>query len=292
MDRFLQNIKKDFKSYFFITFGALLVALAIVCFFDPNKIAAGGVMGISIIVNHFFPVLSVGILMLVMNIALFIVAFIFIGGNFGGKSIYSALMLSFMTEVLSRVFGNNLALTNDLMLASIFGTLLGGIGLGMVFNQNASTGGTDILAKILNKYFHIDMGKSLMAIDFIVTLGCAYTFGANVGMFALLCVIMNGFVIDGFIDGMNVCKQVMVVSAKNNEISKFIMDELDRGCTLLEGKGAFSGKNTYILYTVLNRKEFIKLKNYIKDVDKRAFITVTDSHEVLGEGFKDIFGEG
>ena len=289
MVNFFENVKKDFKSYVLITLGALLVALSIVCFFDPNNLAAGGVMGISIIINHFFPILSVGILMLVMNVVLFIIAFIVIGGNFGGKSIYSAVMLSAMTEVISRIFGKSLMITNDLMLASIFGTLLGGIGLAIVFNQNASTGGTDILAKILNKFFHLDMGKSLLAVDFIVTLGCAATFGANVGMFALLCVIMNGFVIDGFIDGMNVCKQIMVVSSKNNEISKFIMDELDRGCTLLEGKGAFSGKNTYILYTVLNRKEFIKLKNFIKSVDKRAFITVTDSHEVLGEGFKDMF---
>ena len=114
-------------------------------------------------------------------------------------------------------------------------------------------------------------------------------------MWKLVCmqfyVVMNGFIIDSVIEGLNMCKQIMVISLKNNEISMFIMQDLDRGCTILEGKGAFSGNSTHILFAVLNRKEFIKLKNYIKEVDNNAFITVSDTHEVLGNGFKDIFGE-
>jgi uncharacterized membrane-anchored protein YitT (DUF2179 family) len=282
---------KKVKEYVLITIGVLLVALSIECFLAPNKIAAGGITGIAIIINNFFPSLSIGILMLVMNIILFIVAFIFIGSKFGAKTIYSSLSLSGIIWILEALYPNKLVVTNNLFLASIFGVFISGIGMGIVFNQNASTGGTDILAKILNKFVHLDIGKALLLVDFVVTIFAGATFGAEIGMYAIICVVMNGFVIDSVIEGLNVCKQIMVISLKNKEISKFIMEDLDRGCTILEGKGAFSGNSTHILYAVLNRKEFIKLKNYIKEVDKNAFITVSDAHEVLGNGFKDIFGE-
>ena len=282
---------KKFKEYVLITIGITLLALSIECFLAPNKIAAGGITGIAIIINNFSPNISIGILMLIMNIVLFIVAFIFIGSKFGAKTIYSSLSLSAIIWIMEKFYPNQFVITNNLFLASIFGTLISGIGMGIVFNQNASTGGTDILAKILNKFIHLDIGKALLSVDVIVSIFAGATFGAEIGMYAILCVIMNGFVIDSVIEGLNVCKQVMFISSKTNEISKFIMEDIQRGCTILEGKGAFSGNSTHILYAVLGRKEFIKLKNYIKEVDKNAFITVSDAHEVLGNGFKNIFGE-
>jgi len=282
---------KKFKEYAFITIGVLLVSLSIECFLAPNKIAAGGITGIAIIINNYSPSLSIGILMLIMNIILFIVAFIFIGSKFGAKTIYSSLSLSAIIWILEEFYPGQLIITNNLFLASVFGVFISGIGMAIVFNQNASTGGTDILAKIIHKFLHLDIGKSLLLVDFVVTIFAGATFGAEIGMYAILCVVMNGFVIDTVIEGLNVCKQVMVISLKNSEISKFIMEDLDRGCTILEGKGAFSGDSTHILYAVLSTREFIKLKNYIKEVDGNAFITVSDAHEVLGNGFKDMFGE-
>jgi len=282
---------KRFRDYFLITVGFLLVAFSLELFLVPNKIAAGGVSGIAIIINSIFPALDVGLLMLGMNVILFIVAFIVIGNKFGGKSIYASLGLSGSIWLMDKLEVSKFVLTSDLLLASIFGTLLSGIGMAMVFNQNASTGGTDIIAKILNKFFHLDIGKSLLAVDLIVTILAGVTFGANVAMYALLCVIMNGFVIDNVIEGFNTCKEIMVISTKTSEISKFIIDELERGCTIFNGKGGYSAKNTDILYTVLHRKQFIKLKKFIKEVDSRAFITVSEAHEVLGEGFKDMLGD-
>lgn len=163
--------------------------------------------------------------------------------------------------------------------------------MGIVFNQNASTGGTDILAKIGSKFIDVPIGKSLLAVDFIITLFSAISFGIEIGMYSLLSVLLNGFVIDMVIEGLNICKQIMVISEKNDVISKFIIEELERGCTILKGIGGYTGKNTYVLYTVLSRREFIKLKEYIKEIDNKAFITVGDVHEVLGEGFKDMVGE-
>ena len=282
---------KKIKEYILITIGVLLVAFSIEAFLAPNKIAAGGVTGIAIIVNNYVPVLSVGMMMLGMNIILFIVAFIAIGGKFGGKTIYASLSLSGGIWFLEKFYPNQFVITNNLLLASIFGTLISGIGMGIVFNQNASTGGTDILAKILNKFVHTDIGKSLLAVDFIVTISAGATFGADIGMYAILCVIMNGFVIDYVIAGLNVCKEIFIISSKNDIIRDFIVKDLDRGCTMIAGKGGYSGEESFILYAVLGRKEFIRLREYIRDVDKDAFITVSDTHEVLGNGFKDIVGD-
>lgn len=279
---------KTVKEYVFITIGVLLVALSIEFFLAPNKIAAGGVTGIAIIVNSYIPKFKIGLVVLIMNIILLIIGFIGIGNKFGAKTIYSSLMLSAIIWMMDRVVTPNMTITTDQLLASIFGTLFSGIGLGIVFNQNASTGGTDILAKILNKFIHVDIGKSLLAVDFIVTLFAGISFGAEAGMYALLSVIINGFVIDTVIEGLNISRQIFVISEKNDLISKFIIEDLERGCTILHGRGGYSKEDTYILYTVLGRKEFIKLKGYIKEVDVKAFISITHAHEVLGEGFKDI----
>lgn len=282
---------KKAKEYIYITIGFIIVALAGQLFLIPNNIAAGGVMGIAIIINHFIPILSVGLLMFILNIILLIIAFAKIGGKFGFKTIYASLGLSGSIWIFENLLPFKIALTDDLLLAAIFGTLFSGIGMGIVFNQNASTGGTDIIAKILNKVTHFDIGKSLLIVDFIVTLFAALTFNLEIGMYSLLSVIVNGFVIDSVIEGFNLCKQVLIISTKNDIINTFIIDELDRSSTLIQCLGGYTKKETYILYTVLNRKEFVKLRNYIKEVDSCAFITVSDAREVLGEGFKDIVSE-
>lgn len=283
---------KKIKEYTLITFGVLILAFATRLFLSPHNIAGGGVLGIAIVVKSVFfnnvSFVTLGLLMLIMNVFLFIIAFIVIGGRFGAKTIYSSVSLAGAIWILEKVIEPSYVLTNNLMLATIFGTLLSGVGMGIVFNQNASTGGTDILAKIVNKFFHFDIGKSLLMVDFLVTVSAGIAFGADIGMYSLLSVMINGFVIDSVIEGLNMCKEVLVISPKNEQISEYVINELGRGCTIFEGKGGYSGKKTNILYTVLNRREFIKLREHIKEVDSRAFITVSETREVLGEGFKDI----
>lgn len=269
-----------------------MVAVATNFLLAPNKVAAGGVIGLAIIINSFFPFLDIGFLSLIMNGILFIIAFIFIGSKFGGKTIYASVSLSGLIWILNKtVTSSNIPITHDLFLASIFGTIISGIGMGIVFNQNASTGGTDIIAKIVSRFINAPIGKSLLAVDFVITLFSALSFGIEIGMYSLLSVLFNGFVIDIIIEGLNVCKQIMVISPKNDSIRKFIINELERGCTIFTAKGGYTGNDTFILYTVLSRREFIRLKEFIKEVDKEAFITVGDVHEVLGEGFKNIAGE-
>ena len=271
--------RESIKEFALITIGIFLVAISVVYFFEPNNIAAGGITGLAIVINHYIPFISIGPLVLMMDAILFIVALIVLGAKFGAKTIYSSFLLSTSMWIMQTFIPINI--TNDLILATIFGTLISAVGMAIVFNANASTGGTDIIAKILNKFFHIEIGKSLLIVDFLVTLLGAVTFGINIGLYGLLAVIINGVVIDGF----KTKSEITIISEKNKEISKFILDDLERGCTFIKGIGGFTGKDTSILYTVLDRNEFIKLKNKIKEIDKNAFITVGEVHEVMGEGF-------
>lgn len=278
--------KGNLKDFTLITIGILLVAISVVYFFEPNNIAAGGITGLAIVINHYLPFISIGPLVLIMDAILFMIALIVIGAKFGAKTIYCSLLLSSSMWVMQTFMQFNV--TNDLILATIFGTLISAGGMAIVFNANASTGGTDIIAKILNKFFHFNIGKSLLMVDFLVTLLGAITFGINIGLYGLLSVIINGVIIDKIIAGFKVKIEITIISHKNDEISKYILNDLERGCTFIKGIGAFTGKDTALLYTVLDRREFIKLKNYISNIDKRAFITVGEVHEVMGEGFKGI----
>jgi uncharacterized membrane-anchored protein YitT (DUF2179 family) len=276
------------KQYAIITIGIIIVALSLHLFLIPNDIAAGGVMGIAMVINKYIHILDVGQLMLIMNIILFIIAFIVLGTGFGVKTIYSSLGLSGSIWALERLYPVKAPLTSDLLLAAVMGTIISGLGMAIIFNQNASTGGTDIIAKILNRYVHMDIGKSLLITDFVVTFFAALTFGVEKGMYALLAVISNGFIIDYAIAGFNIVMQAFVMTTRADVISEYILNELGRGVTFFTGQGGYSGNELKIIYTVLSRKEFIRLRGFIKTVDSKAFITVSDAHEVLGEGFKMI----
>lgn len=281
-------MKKTIRDYLVITFGIILVAAGLYFFLMPNNLATGGVNGLGIIISSYTG-MPVGALMMIMNIVLFIIAFVVIGPNFGAKTIYASLGLSGFVWLLEKIYPKVKPLAgNDLMLELICGILISGVGMGIVFNQNASTGGTDVIAKIINKFFHINMGKAILLSDFLITLFAGITFGTRLGLYALLGVIINSFVIDNVIEGVNVCKNVVIISSEGDTIKKFIIDELERGATVYSAKGAYSGNEKEVITTVVSRKEFIKLRDYIKDIDSLAFITVNNVHEAFGEGFKNL----
>lgn len=277
------------KDYIVITLGFVIIAIAIKFFLAPNKIANGGITGVAIIINYFIPKLSVGLLMVILNGVLFVLAFSVIDGTFGARTVYASMGLSVLLTILDKFIPPTVAATDDLLLATLFGTVIIGIGMGIVFNRNASTGGTDIFAKMLTKFKNLDIGKALLIVDLIIAVISGFTFSAEIGMYGILSVILMGVIIDFVIEGLNACKSIIVITSKNDEVNKFIMEELNRGCTMIQGKGAYSGQNKEILYTVLDRKQFITLKTYIKEIDPKAFIIVSEAREVLGEGFKNIF---
>lgn len=279
-----EKFLEELKNYGIITFGVILVAIALVYFYAPNNLAAGGLSGVALIVNHLIPGITIGGMLFVGNAILYIIAFLIIGPEFGFKTIYASFGLSAIIWFMEKFFSPQ-AITNDLMLATIFGTILVAVGMAIVFNANASTGGTDIIAKILNKYTTFNIGISLLMVDFLVTILAGLIFGLDTGFYALLCVLVNGPMIDKLIAMFNAKKQITVVSDKNNEISTYIKNSLERGCTHLKSANTSEGQNRDIIYTVLEKKEMSKLKEFIQSIDKDAFVTVAHIEEVTGKGF-------
>jgi uncharacterized membrane-anchored protein YitT (DUF2179 family) len=280
-------LKKKIKEFMIITLGFILVSIAVEYFYVPVHINGGGITGIAIVINHNIPSLPIGMLMMVMNVVLFIIGFRFIGSNFGAKTIYASFGMS-GTIWLIEIFANPHALTNDVLLSAIIGTLLVGTGLGIVFSQNASTGGTDIIAKILNKYFHLDLGKAMQTVDICVVVLTGITFGIATALYAVVCVFLNGILIDKVIEGFTSLKAVMVFSNNSENIQEYIINEIDRGCTSFEGKGGFTNNKNSVIYSVMDRTQLIKLRTYIKKNYPESFIIVNDAHEVLGKGFQNI----
>ncbi|WP_454052959.1 YitT family protein [Clostridium sp. Marseille-Q7071] len=284
----MNNKKKLLKEFIFITIGLIFLASGLYFFLMQNKIAAGGVSGLAIIINNYIPMLNVGIIMLGLDAILYIIGFIFIGASFGVKSIYCSLTLAGLISTFEIFIPMKGPIANDIFLNLVFGILISAIGMAIVFNQNASTGGTDIIAKILNKYLHIDIGKGLLITDFIITVLAIAAFGPLIGMYSLLGVIINGFTIDYVIGGFNVIKKIEIVSEKGLEIQRFIIEDLERGATLYDAKGAYTLEKKEIITTVLGKKEFLRLKNFIKEIDPKAFIITYHVHEILGNGFTDL----
>ncbi len=278
---------KKFKDFLLLNLGLLLVAIGIYYFLVPNNLAAGGVSGLAMVITQYLPSIPIGLLMLGMNFVLFILAFFLIGREFAVKTVYSSFALSGMIWLLELVYPmTQPILTDDLFIQLIFGILISAIGMAIVFNMNGSTGGTDIIAKIFNKYFQLPIGKGLLAADFFITLFAAITFGPKIGMYAILGVMLNGFAIDLVIEGFNIVKQLVIITSRTEDVKKFIIDELGRGATVYAAKGAYSGDEKEVITTIVSQKEFIRLKNYVKSIDPEAFITVSNVHEALGEGFK------
>lgn len=279
---------KAFKDYLIITLGVFLVAAGIYFFMIPNEIAGGGINGLAIVINSYFPSIPIGIIMLIIDCILYVVAFIVIGPEFGGKTIFSSLLLSFTIFILEKFVPLKNTLTGDMFMEMLFGIITSAVGMAIIFEKDGSTGGTDIIAKILNKYFHINMGKGILMVDLIVVLLALNAFGLRKALYALFAVILNGIVIDKAIEGLNTYKEVRIISPKLEEIESFILNKLERGATVYKAKGSYSNSQVEVLWTIVDRREFVELKKFIKEVDPKAFLSVSESYEILGEGFEKL----
>ena len=276
---------KKIKEYALTTLGIVLTAIALEYFFFPNDIAAGGVSGIALVINGVTG-WNISIMVFILNIILFILAFVVLGKGFGGKSLYATVILSVVMEIIEKVF-NPVMLTENMFLASFFGSALLAMGSAIVFHQGASTGGTSILAAIISKFTSLGVGTSLLLNDSIICLLAINVFGIDKGLFGFFSLILIGLLIDKFIDGFNTCKQVFIITSKAEMVVNFINKDIDRGCTVLNGKGGYTDSEVKIVYTVLSSNQFITLKSFIKENNPEAFITVNDSKEVLGLGFNN-----
>ena len=276
---------KKIREYALTTLGIVLTAIGLEYFLFPNDIAAGGVSGIALVINGITG-WNISIMVFILNIILFIVAFVVLGKGFGGKSLYATVILSVVMEIIEKVF-NPVMLTENMFLASFFGSALLAMGSAIVFHQGASTGGTSILAAIISKFTPLGVGTALLLNDSIICLLAINVFGIDKGLFGFFSLILIGLLIDKFIDGFNTCKQVFIITSKAEMVVNFINKDINRGCTVLNGKGGYTDSEVKIVYTVLSSNQFITLKSFIKENNPEAFITVNDSKEVLGLGFNN-----
>lgn len=280
------NLSKQYtKRLIMVSLGVFILTIGLHMFLIPANLAVGGTSGLGMIMSYYFPNIPVGALIGIFNIVLLIISFIVIGKEFGGLTIYSSLILSGYLLLFEWFFPITEPIVPDLFINLMFGILISGVGMGVVFNQNASTGGTDILAKILNIFFHIDIGKALLLVDFLVVVMAAVTFGLEIGLYALLGVILNSIIIDNMIAGFTRRVSIMIISNELDTINDFLQQKISRGGTILQAVGAYTGNDKPVLYTVISRKEFIQLRTYVRKVDPNAFMIVSYIHEVEGEGF-------
>lgn len=272
-------------QFLLINIGLGIMALGLHVFLIPADLAVGGVTGLAMVIQNFLPSINLGFLMIGFNIILFTLGFLLIGREFGGLTIYCSFALSGIIGMFEWIIPLQEPIVEDIILNLVFGIVIQGIGMALVFYQNASTGGTDIIAKIINKFTSIDIGKSLFMSDALITLMAGITFGLTLGLYAFIGILINGLIIDRVIAGFDEKIQVMIISEQHKPINHFILEELGRGSTFFSGIGGFSNENKHIINCILSRKEYLRLKHYVAINDPHAFISMSFVHEVLGEGF-------
>lgn len=291
------------KDYLWIIIGSFITAASINVFLVPYKIAAGGVSGIATVVYYLsegrFPV---GITMLALNVPLFLVGMRLIGRKFILRTLISTILLSVFidtTEPISSYFVEHYLVklsetpsSPDLLLYAIFGGFLMGAGLGLVFKSGATTGGSDLAARIVNHFFpHFTMGQILLFIDACVIAFAAIVFNSFLlGLYAIVALYLSSYVIDAILEGVSFAKAVFIISDMSDDISARILTDLDRGVTALKGVGMYTGKEKHVLLCVLHRNQLPALKKIAREIDRNAFIILADIREVLGEGFQTYDG--
>ena len=269
-----------FKEYIIVALACMVMAFNTSYFFIGNKLAQGGVSGLSLII-HYLSNIDMSYLYFALNIPLIILAYIFLGKNFLLKTLFATFVLS----VFLNIFASFSEPLEDILLAAIFGGAINGIAIGIVFYAGGSTGGIDIIAKIINKYTGIPISRILLTTDFIVLSMVAVIFGKVIFMYTLISLVISSKMIDIIQVGIYSAKGVTIITTKEDEIRKRIMEDTGRGITLIDARGGYTQKEVGMLYCVVGQYQLIKVKTIVKEVDPSAFMIVADVHEVIGNGF-------
>ena len=268
------------KEYAMITLGTGIIACAVYFFMMPSHVSVGSISGLAIILTNFIP-MSVSSITMIMNVFLLILGFLTIGKEFGVKTVYTSILLPAMLGLLERLFPNFPSIMADPFLDMVCYIFVVSVGLAILFNRNASSGGLDIVAKILNKYLHMELGKAMSLSGILVALSSALVYDKKIVVLSLLGTYLNGIVVDCFIFGFNLKKRVCIISEKEAEIRQFIVKELHSGATVYEVLGAYNMKPRKEVITIVDKNEYLKLMNFIEKTDKDAFITIYDVNKII-----------
>ena len=263
-----------------ITFATFIVAVAVYFFMMPNNLAIASIAGLAVVLQKFIP-LSVATISLIFNVGLLIIGFIFVGREFGGKTVYTSVILPICVGIFEKLFPKYNGLTGDPFLDMICYIFIVSIGLSLLFNHNASSGGLDIIVKILNKYLHIDKGKAMSIAGMLVSLSAIFAYDTKTVVLSVLGTYLNGIILDYFLFGTNIKKKVCILSRKNEEIKKYILKNMHSGATLYKVIGAYNNEEHEEVVAIVNKREYGVLMQYIRRTDPDAFVTVSTINEVM-----------
>lgn len=277
-----------FRAYSFIVLGTFIMAVADVIFISPFKFAPGGVYGVAIMLHHLFQ-FPIGLSGILMDIPLTILGFWVLGPRFGVKTIAGMLLLAAWISAIEFFYGYEPFVPGQPMLSALYGGILLGIGLGLVFKSKATSGGSDIIAMIIAKYVHISLGQLMILVDSTIVLFSWLAFkDPMIPLFSWIIIFVTGKVVDIMIEGIDYEKTLFIISEKHQEIRDKIINDMGRGGTFIDAKGMYAGKDKTIIFAVVNRREMVILKSFISKIDPNAFLTVVNANEVLGDGFKKL----
>lgn len=286
------KLKDIILDYVMMGIGLAISAVGLKVFLVPGKIAAGGISGIATILYHIFG-FKVGATMLLINIPIFLLGLKTFGKVYGFKTFYGTVTLPIFIDLIGYIWPNaeyaiDYTKGGNMLLAPIFGGIIVGTGMGIVIKYGGNTGGTDILGQVLNKYTHIPVGYAIMIVDFTVILCATGVFGLEAGLYATIAVYASGQLINKIMYGTSYSRLVYIISDEYEKIREIILEDLSRGGTGISANGLYTNKEKKMIMTVLQNKEIHTLTTFIKEVDRDAFVIVTDVYKVIGEGFSPI----
>ena len=280
-------MKKKLQSFIMMTFATLSMSIGTYFFKFTNNFTFGGITGLAVLVAK-TGVISAADFSFIANMLLLVVGALILGKKFVAKTAYCSILLSVTLSLLERIYPMTKPFTDQPMLEVMFAIALPSLGSAILFNIGASSGGTDIIAMIMKKYTSFNIGRALLLTDVAITIAGFFIFDMKTGLYSCFGLAIRSFLIDNFIESLNLSKYFNVVCSRPDPICDFIVHELHRGATVCDAQGAFSGSKKYIIFTALNRQQAVKLRNYIKEEDPAAFILISNTSEIIGKGFHSI----
>ena len=280
--------KGTLREWLIITSGVVIMTAGIYFFKFPNHFSTGGVTGIAIVLGHYIPSMTPGTFVTVINVLLLLLGFAVFGRSFGVRTVYTSLLMSGLLRLLEIVCPMEAPMTNQPLVELLFAVGLPAVGSAILFNMNASSGGTDIIAMLLKKHTSLNIGLALLCSDTIITLSACVAFGMETGLFSVLGLIIKALFVDLVMDNLRVKKCFQIITSDPEPIEDYIMKELHRGATQLHGEGVYTHEGKTVLLTVVSRHEAVLLRDFIKEKDPGAFMIITSSTEIIGNGFRGV----
>lgn len=271
--------RKVLREYAVITVGTAIIAAAVFFFMLPSHVTVGSASALAMVIGNFLP-LPVSAITLVLNVFLLLIGFLLIGREFGAKTVYASVLMPAIMRVFEIIFPDFTSITNEPILDVLGYILVVGSGLALLFSVNASSGGLDIVAKIMNKYLHIELGKAMSLSGMLVALSSAFCFDKATVVLSVIGTFFGGMIVDHFIFGLNLKRRVCIVSPKHDEIVKYILHEIHSGATLYEGIGAYTGEKRMEIIAILDKQEYRMLMEFMKKTDPTTFMTVYSVNDI------------